>query len=485
MSRWVEQFKTHGFQGVWSNIISTLKDTRVDDETVVTSVFELARLKKVVAYVDEILKSIDVELVPIATWDSFLAQATPCLQQMNNYNANRNIAHITQANGHADNLLTYVRPYMVLPSIAMDAMTHAAQKYAESLDDYAISFRDKAIGLLAEISDRTTSSGEMLRNIEEIKGKAISLETSFFGDENSGGVERKVSELVNDLVEKQREISTLYDGLFVGSSANEATVKKLAAAEEAVLENKTTIEGLLDEISTEVKELSQFHTKMFGKEDGDGKRLGGLSGEIDAKVIALSDFEGEQKIRYGALNSEIESLLPGATSAGLATAYKDMKNSFDAPIEHSSRVFYWSIGLLVLASFLLAIDSIGGEHWISFVKFDSWEIVLKGLVYKIPFYAPVLWLAFYATKRRSEYQRLQQEYAHKEALAKSYNSYKKQIEQLDDEDVAMQKEFIMKAIDAIAYNASGTLDGRHGDKMPAHDLIDKLVESISKLHGKT
>ncbi|MGZ8160684.1 MAG: hypothetical protein ACXWT1_13615 [Methylobacter sp.] len=107
--------------------------------------------------------------------------------------------------------------------------------------------------------------------------------------------------------------------------------------------------------------------------------------------------------------------------------------------------------------------------------------VLKGFLSRIPLYAPILWLALYSTKRRSEYQRLQQEYAHKEALAKSYGSYKKQIDDLDEENIEMQKILIMKAVDAIAYNASDTLDGKHGDKMPVHDLLEKYHSLIKKI----
>jgi hypothetical protein len=72
---------------------------------------------------------------------------------------------------------------------------------------------------------------------------------------------------------------------------------------------------------------------------------------------------------------------------------------------------------------------------------------------------------------------LQQEYAHKEAFAKSYESYKKQLESLPGSDTEpLQKELIAKAIDAIAFNASSTLDGKHRDKMPLEQAIDVLTD---------
>lgn len=104
---------------------------------------------------------------------------------------------------------------------------------------------------------------------------------------------------------------------------------------------------------------------------------------------------------------------------------------------------------------------------------------LLNLTTKIPFYAPVIWLAFVASKRRSEYQRLQQEYAHKEVLAKSYDKFKKQLEELDDVDKTLLKELIKKTTDAIAYNVSITLDGNHGDTHPIQGSLDKILSLLS------
>jgi len=45
----------------------------------------------------------------------------------------------------------------------------------------------------------------------------------------------------------------------------------------------------------------------------------------------------------------------------------------------------------------------------------------------------------------------------------------------------VQKEFITKAVDAIAYNASQTLDGKHGDDHPTQDLLGKIFDSVNKI----
>ena len=481
MSRWVNQFEAHPFQATWTSLKILLDSATVDDATVITSVTELARLKKVISYLDEMIKSIDPELVPMTTWDSFNQQAVACSQQMTGYQANRNIAHVVNANAHADNLLTYIRPYMVVPESVEHILQNAIKSYASTIAEYGESFRRESTELVNEINNRTIQSKELLTSIESTKNEINQYHIELFGiDTTDGGIQSKVKELVDDFKVKYDDIVKHYIETFVGDAKTPSIKAEILATRESILADRVRISTLLDEVSVEVQGLTEFYNKIFGKANEDGVEERGLAGELDDRMQALTEFERSQNAKYKALIVQIEGLLPGATSAGLASAYHDMKVSFDKPIKYASTGFYVAIGLLVFASFLLAIDTISFSS-ISFVKIGTWDEVLRGVTNKLPFYAPILWLAYYASKRRSEYQRLQQEYAHKEALAKSYDSYKRQIEELDVEDMEMQKVFIMKAIDAIAYNASTTLDGKHGDKMPALEVVEKVVDEMSKI----
>ena len=74
-------------------------------------------------------------------------------------------------------------------------------------------------------------------------------------------------------------------------------------------------------------------------------------------------------------------------------------------------------------------------------------------------------------------------YAHKEALAKSYDSYKTQIEQLEKGDQEMLLKLIESSINTIAYNASETLDGKHGDGTPLQEFI-KNANEAKKIFNK-
>lgn len=121
-SRWVTQFESHRFRANWTTLKQLLADANVDDESLQVDIQELVRLKRVVAYLDSVIEKIDAELVPKQIWESFASQLEPCLSNMQQYVVSKNVAHIVQANDHADNLLSYVRPYMVMPQQGLEAL---------------------------------------------------------------------------------------------------------------------------------------------------------------------------------------------------------------------------------------------------------------------------------------------------------------------------------------------------------------------------
>jgi hypothetical protein len=477
MSRWIAVFDAHPFQDTWLSLKKALDEVVIDDVTVITSVQEVARLRKVACYLDGIISGIDPELIPPATWDSFNSQADGCARQIEAYNGNKNINHINSANDHADNLLTYVRPYMIAEGDVSKLLQDSIRSYAKTVDEYADSFVTKSSELISQIENQRNRGDQLFENINNVSKSIDEYNAELFGgSEDVSGLKQRIDGFFNELTEKYNGINKFYNELLIGNQDNVSTRQLVLTAKTAIEEDQVEIENFIKTTDSAVKDLLKFHLLVFGENDD------GFSRELDELMASMDAFEKKQKLKYEALNQQIEELLPGATSAGLASAYNEMKGTFDAPIKSASKLFYGSVAALVglslfVASGFLALDEVSSAGG------DSWSFVFMGLVGKLPYYVPIVWLAFYATRRRSECQRLQQEYAHKESLAKSYNSYKRQIDKLDDKDNVMQKELIMKAVDAIAFNPSETLDGKHGDKTPAYDFVEKAMKKVMKEKG--
>jgi hypothetical protein len=483
MSRWATSFSQHPFQASWKSLVSDLAAMQVDDQTIVTSVQELARLKKVVAYLDKLLSSVDPELTPRSLWDTFHSQLQACIQQVNTYASNKQVTHIEQANEHADNLLSYLKPYYVLPNQLIGVLKTSFTAYAQEIDKYLQSFSGKATSIVGDIQKDKVQSLTYLSqskdNNEAIEKFSASL---FKGAEGVEAIEVSVTNLVGDIKTKSDAVNEMHGVLLVGDSS---IYSKIVKTQGNIDESNVQITKSLKTVNEEVGELNDFHRRIFGEKDPETTiSKSGLKFELDERLIQLSTYDTNQQLQHNSLKSKIESLLPGATSAGLASAYGELKDGFDNPIKNYTSLFYGSLLLLIIAGVVMSVQSV---HFypafaLNFVDIAQWDAILRALLFKAPFVAPIVWLAVFSSTRRSQYERLQQEYAHKEALATSYHSYKQQLQDLKIDTEELQKELISKAIDAIAYNASITLDGKHENKLPLQQLLDKLsIDDAKKM----
>lgn len=485
-SRWADEFSRHPFQPIWAGIKNDLENTEVDDQTVITSVTELARLKRVIVYLDEIISTVDPDLTPRSVWSNFHSQADACWQQIKAYASTKNIGHIQQANEHADNLLTYVRPYLVLPQEAVNALQKSAQNYASQLESHIVSFRNKSESLLEEIRKYHEGAADSLRGIEKAGDKIDALTKELFdGDDGVIPIKTQIESFVADVAEKSKQVTDFHVNLLVDLPDKSSIQTLTKNAETDIIVRRKDMKNALDDAQERIKKLDEFHEKIFGRSSNDkGEENGGLEFELNTRMTQLQSLEIDQKTKHNALFERIESLLPGATSAGLASAYRSLKESFDKPIVNYTKYFYWSLALIALGTVVLAIEKISVLPLdVTFAKIKDWDEILRGLVGKAGFFIPMVWLALFSATRRSQYERLQQEYAHKEAFASSYESYKKQLQDLNGGSEDLQRELIAKAVDAIAYNASATLDGKHHEeKPPLVQLLEKAnLESLQKL----
>lgn len=494
MSRWQTEFEQHPFQVDWKALLAEAPALTVDDQTVLTSVEELARLKRVVEYLRSAIESLDHELIPKSIWDNFQGQCSACLQQVQQYKSNRNMAHLQAANQHLDNLLSYVKPYLILPEAAIKVLADSAIAYRSQLEQSVKDFLEKSIASASEISTQSRNSKKLLDALLQSKSRIDSLVLELIeGTPENASIQAAVKAVKQTIDEHAAAIVELHKKLLVDLPDAPAISTRLETAKKEILASHTQIQELLITTKEQLSNLGLFHTKIFGAKDPDGKVSGGLEQEIDTRIRQIDKLETDQIQKYQTLFEKIESLLPGATSAGLARAYKELRRSFAAPIRKNTQLFYSAVGLMPVVALVTSTQSFSlwPFSW-EIVSYPDVPAILKAMLLKLPFIAPLVWLAVFASIRRSQYERLQQEYAHKEALAKSYESYRKQLEALLVTDAEpLQKELIAKAIEAISFNASATLDGKHHDKMPLEHALEtiagekgqSLIERLRKLMG--
>ena len=494
MSRWIDNFDNHEFKITWENLKNELEKVTID-KTVVLNIEELARLKKVVTLVDNSLQSIDPELISKTLLNSFNTTSKAIKNEILNYNNNNNIVYLRNANNKLDTLLDSVRPYTIYSDKLKKSLLSAIRAYTSEVNKH-----------LENIVDTEAE----YKKAQEFRAEIEEYYSLLFDDsEDNEPVKLQISTLLKNSKEEHDEINKYYNEIF-NNDENESIKTTVEEAKKDILRDTEEANDKLVNVSTKIDKLDKFYINIFGSEDEDGNVTGGLEKELKLRIEELDNFKNEQKIKYEDILSEklinittyeqnqqennknlyeqIESLLPGATSAGLAKSYQLMKDSFEQPIKNWNRVFVGSVVVMFVATFLSFIE-IGTVKdnvttWFAFATMGDITSTMNSLLFKLPLYAPLIWLAIFASKRRSENQRLQQEYAHKEAVATSYISYKMQIDELDLEDKNLLEKLLNSSIDTVSYNASESLDKKHGDTTPVQETIKMFVEQVTKLTAK-
>ena len=285
------------------------------------------------------------------------------------------------------------------------------------------------------------------------------------------GMKTKSENIVADFQEKQR-VATENE---IAITEFLKTVETKKNAVELIQQNTTTweqdIKGAKESLTTKVSEFDALnknsktiqaeieatHEKIFGKKDADEKPVGGYLQDTEELKNKIATFLAEQQTKFSTQFDEIKSLLPDATSAGLAAAYQNQKGSYTKPIQLWSVVFFITI---------LVMTGLGGYiiyHHFQSTKIDTLNDAFISLLKDLPFFIPTIWLAAFASKQQSQYKRLQQEYAFKETNAKSFHGHKEQIERLM-KDGAADKDLIAQLVAQLvmitAQNPSYTLDNK-------------------------
>lgn len=472
MSRWIEQFENSQFTQKWLPFAEKVEAVKLESNTTASVLSEFERARKTVIYLNEIINSVDSELMPLGFWNdrNLIQYISNSTSYLNQFEANNdNLSTLQNLNNQLDAIIKLLSPYFIVQGKHARALKKSITEYSKSISEYTNT-------ILAEISGLKEEANSHVLSINNSVEKIGKYELELLGDEENVGIKDEVEDFLIDIKSKKEKIDLLHWEIYEGDEANVPIKRKITEATALIDAESQTITEIVKSSSKETRELKNYHKEVFGFESKEGEITSGKKLTFESLLDEMVKFEYAQKEKYIALNNEIESLLPGATSAGLATAYKELKDGCKVPIKNATNGYYVSIGLLVLVALFISVESIGFKTGISFHVFSDWHSLLKAMVMKLPFYGPILWFAAHMSKRRSQFQRLQQEYAHKEAVAKSYNSYKKQILELGEEDNELQKRLISKAIDAIAFNASKTLDGKHGDKMPVHDVLEQVTK---------
>lgn len=433
---------------------------------------EFARNKEALIYIENYINLLDENLLP----NNFFGEFQYCFTDWN-----RTISHLTTI---VDNALIILARYSTIyipknqaKPIIMEMVAGYSDAIKTSLDDLK----------LDEIKNKTADVENSIQKFNIANNKFIEDKDEIYGyfDE----IENFRTNLV--VKQKNKDISIQQE---IENARNKIT-QDLEATKEKIIEN-----------SQKLEEIGKFHIKIFG-ELNDNVRSGGLEQKLDNMFENLDEYENTMKQRFDEYDKIIKDLNEKATNASLSSSYKQQGDAISKTIRR------WDIGFIlsIIAIAIIAVwtfnevneilnNDIGAvitelakikseanqTYNISIIPSDKIYIMIFGFFSKMTMALPFIWLAIFCSNRRKEAMRLEQEYAHKVAVASSYASYKEQISNLNETNPELLKELMASTINIISKNPSDFLDkSKSSDKLIDYDdivaKINKLREALSGL----
>jgi hypothetical protein len=142
---------------------------------------------------------------------------------------------------------------------------------------------------------------------------------------------------------------------------------------------------------------------------------------VEQRVSAYETALADLKSRCDAQLQTIVSLLPGATSAGLAHAFDQRRQTFMKPRVRWQWLFVGSVLALVV------LASTGLWHVYSSGTTMTYDDLLRLWLSRLPVAGALVWLAVHASRESALAKRLEEDYGYKAAIASSFEGFHKQM----------------------------------------------------------
>lgn len=322
----------------------------------------------------------------------------------------------------------------------------------EELDKIS-SHQEDLINKTAELTTLKLQLEESLEAIEKIQALIKK-------DEEGNSAYLSLLELIDEdnldvLESKSNEVHQLYSQLFDRSGEDTSRaeridyeVKKISDHYERFFSELTNNETRVSEYERKVNELFSYYDDLFSSDESDSK-----SDKINSQLAKIQKFYekiyGDEGKNIPSLNDALENRLENlrniedkaksviglSSEAGLAGGFvikgKEAKKG----------------QLISITVFIVMVLILFGFNLYFFDKADFLNMTWDTFLFKLLINAPLIWIATIANINLNRFSRLEQEYSHKEALAKSYERYKTEIQELEKLGVTGSKELKLKLLE--------------------------------------
>lgn len=401
------------------------------NETDENLIIEFAKSKETIEYIFKFLDLINPNHLP----KEFFPSSYPV------FNDNLNISVIFNQN-QSGSLTSILNFY--LKQISMANIYIPKNQISSTISEMVRAYEEEISKSLERINLKQFEENSRL--INDYKHKLLDSEDNIKDD---------IEDSQDTITQWYNKIKELNDEIFI----NENNIKEQIEIGRRELEN----------FRNKKEELDEFYIDIFGGIDENDEKIIGLKEEFDDRVKEFDNFKQEKTKEIENLIEEAKKLLDISTNASLASAFQKAKEGFE------SSIIVWNVVFILSIVFFGIFAFCGINEAKSFLASGDYNKALIALFGNLLIYIPLSWLAIFASRRRNENKKLQEEYRYKETIAKSYMGYKEQIEERDN----LENELIHNLLDMLKDNPNNKFANSHNkENIPIIEFMDKILDKL-------
>jgi hypothetical protein len=210
---------------------------------------------------------------------------------------------------------------------------------------------------------------------------------------------------------------------------------------------------------------------------GSTKRIADQAATMETRISEYQTQIEELKIRCADQLKAIESLLPGATSAGLAHSFDTRRQTF-LKLHNVWQIVFISSILALGATALTGLMHAYGRNSVPTLA-ELGQLWLAGL----PIVGALIWLAIHASREAAQAKRIEEDYGFKAATSTWFEGFRRQLSEVG-RDIPADSPFARLCADMLKTIANPP--GRLHDKpkltsIPASELVeaaDTFLEAV-------
>lgn len=256
------------------------------------------------------------------------------------------------------------------------------------------------------------------------------------------------------------------------TSAHKDVAAKVSAEAQQHLEKLTEQAKAANEQAGKVNENAAQIQKALETSQATVSAMAGTEKKAATALAAVIQHEADLarlKGEFQTLHDRIEAILPYATSASLASAFREQKGRFSLP------QWMW------LATFIITILGLLVTSIYGLPKDDSWDSMARHLVNRLPLIAPLVWLAIYAGRHYGLALRLQEEYAYKEAVAAAFEGFRREMSNISASGPSENNPLVTlcgNVLSTLGQRPGRIYESKHEDITPLNSAANALKDTM-------